>query len=597
MSYITRKIAQNDYTLLNKIKSIDHSPQHNLVFIRHLGRDRTLKPRPNSEEYKLGINIVLTAIHKFAPPLVSNEIINGYRRSDGSDTAAELNFLNTDLPYHELNRDSHYQRALKVCELLFRPSRKLKPVAYPDLRYYPWTLSTAAEAPYTMKQKWKDHVNEKHSLGMINDSRINFHNLYNEIFVKNRTLIHYIKSRSKKFFTEEGIPIPYYWHSLHTRAHLVKANEEDKNRAVFGTPKLLLMAENMFLWPLQKEYLNQKVKSPLLWGFETFKGGWSKLWNEIYSKSRPHTFLGLDWSGFDRKALHSIIDDVHSIWKSYFTFEYGYEPTSEYPHSKTTDTKEKINNLWEWMTYSVKHTPILAPSDRLYRWKWNGIASGYQQTQLMDSFVNTIMILTCLSELGVDIESPEFIIYVQGDDSLIAIPERIFDIYGKSFLDKIAEIAELRFNATINVSKSTISNNLNDIEVLSYSNRFGIAYRDETYLLAQLLHPERPTRSLGALASAAVGIAMASMGQSELVYKVCYDVWNHIVNTLGHQPKHTNLSRWMGQEFALFIDGTTFPTLLELKAQQDFRDKSRSESEKQKLWPSDKSQSFYFLQD
>jgi hypothetical protein len=596
MSYLARSIRQNDYSSLNAITTLA-VPQHNLTLIRTIGRERTIQPRPTSDEYTLGTGIVKTALKKFATDEVRDKVINGFRRSDGSNLAAEINFLNSDLPKHTLVRDSHYLRALRVTAKLFKPSRILKPVAFPDLRYYPWTLSTSAEAPFTMKQKWKDHVKAKHSLGLTTEARLNFHNLYNEIFEKNRYLIHDIKVKDKKFFTPAGTPIPYYWHSLHTRAHLVQSDEEDKNRAVFGTPKLLLMAENMFLWPLQKEYLNHKVESPLLWGYETFKGGWKKLWNNIYSRANPHTFIGIDWSGFDRKALFEVIDDVHDIWKSYFTFDEGYEPTNEYPDSQTPDTKEKINNLWTWMTYSIKHTPILAPSDRLYKFNWNGIASGYQQTQLMDSFVNTIMILTCLSQLGINIESDKFILFVQGDDSLIALPERMFTIYGKHFLTMIANEALKRFNATLSTEKSTISDNLNDIEVLSYSNRYGIAYRNEEYLLAQLLHPERPTRKLGALASAAVGIAMASMGQSKLVYQVCFDTWDYIVNTLGHTPRPINLTRWMTEDLSLYITGSTFPSMTELKDQQEFTNKTRTYAEQQRLWPSDPKEEFFFLSD
>jgi len=595
MTYFARNIKQNDYSVLNKIATIQR-PQHNLVYLRTITNFETIKPRPLSDEYKLGINIVKFALNKFGTQEIVEQVTNGYRRSDGSDEAAEINFLNTDLPYHKVTRDEHYNRALKVVTKLFKPSKTLKPVAYPDLRYYPWTLSTSAEAPFTSKQKWKDYVKEKHSLGINQDSRLNFHNLYDEIFVKNRTLIHQIKHKDPKFFTPTGEPIPYYWHSLHTRAHLVHSDEGDKNRAVFGTPKLLLMAENMFIWPMQKEYLNREVDSPMLWGYETFKGGWKRIWNKIYTTTKPNSFLGIDWKGFDRKALHAVIDDVHSIWKSYFTFSEGYEPTNEYPYHQHPDQVNlKLENLWEWMTYSVKHTPIIAPSGRLYRWKWNGIASGFQQTQLLDSFVNTIMVLACLSALGINIESEHFLIFVQGDDSLVSMPERIFETFGPTFLDMLAKEALKRFNATLSPEKSTFSNHLNDIEVLGYSNNYGIAYRNEEYLLAQLLHPERPTRKLGALASAAVGIAMASMGNSDLVYKVCFDVWNYIVNELGNSPRPTNLSRWMGETYQLHIDGKTFPTKQEILDQQEFYNKTRHESDCQNLWPSDPSQGFYFL--
>jgi len=551
------------------------------------------KTRPLSEEFLLANDIVKKAIHKFAPDELKHKVFNGYRRSDGSDQAAEKNFLQADLPYRPVTKDEHYQRALRVTEKLFRPSQKLRPVSFPDLRYYPWTLPTSAEAPFTIKQRWKEHTKAKHSLGITDDPRLNFHNLYNEIFIKNRDLVHLIKHKEPKFFSSNGEPIPYYWHSLHTRAHLVKETDPDKNRAVFGTPKLLLMTENMFLWPLQKEYLNRKIESPLLWGFETFKGGWNKLYNSINTKGSHKTYLGIDWRGFDRRAKFEVIDDVHNIWRSYFDFDKGYEPTNLYPNAETSESK--IQNLWSWMTYSVKYTPIRAISGNFYQFTHSGIASGYQQTQLLDSFVNTIMILTCLSSLGINIEAEEFILYVQGDDSLVCFYERIFDIFGNYFLTMLAEKAKFYFDAELNVEKSTISNTLNGIEVLSYKNRNGIAYRDEAELLAQLLYPERSYRTLGATASAAVGIAMASMGNSKILYKICYDIWNHIINDLKAPPKPTNLTRWMNEVVNIRISGKEFPSLLEIKDQQFFWNKERTQADKQRLWPSDQSQEFYFL--
>jgi len=541
------------------------------------------RERPPSQEFELATKIIKVAIHKFASDELKNKIFYGYRRSDGSDAAAEDNFLKADLPPKTVHKDEHYVRALKVTSKLFEPSRKLRPVAFPDLRYYNWTLPTSAEAPYTFKAKWLEHLKEKQSLEIIPNSSINFHNLYDEIFNKNRDLIHKIKYHDSKFWKSDGTPIPYYWHSLHTRAHLVKSEDPDKNRAVFGTPKLLLQAENMFIWPLSKEYLNRNVDSPLLWGYETFKGGWNRLWNKIYNESKPNTFLGIDWSGFDRRAKFEVIDDVHDIWESYFEFDKGYEPTNQNPNPITDEYK--IRNLWTWIKHSVKYTPIRAESGNLYQFNHSGIASGFQETQLLDTFVNCIMLLTCLSSLGINIESKDFIIFLQGDDSLVSFPEYSYLTYNKGFLEMIAKEASDRFDATLNVEKSSISDHLNDLEVLSYKNRYGNSYRDEAELLAQLLYPERNYRTLGATASAAVGIAMASMGNSEVIHNICFDIWNHIVNEIGEAPKFINAKRWIGEVLNLRISGKTFPSLLELKDQQFFWNKERTESEKNKFWP------------
>ncbi|BDB07477.1 RNA-dependent RNA polymerase [Tulasnella partitivirus 2] len=538
---------------------------------------------PRQEEHHR--KIVRRALRKYGSKELIDETIHGYRRSAGDDIAAEKDFLKTDQPYVDLKRDFHYKRALRLTEKLFRPSRQLRPISFPDLRFYPWNLSTSAEAPFTIKKRWYEHVRTKQAGGDVENSRMSFHNLYNEIFHENRRRIHMIKDLDRQFWEEDGTPKPYYWAELHTRAHLVKAEKEDKNRAVFGVPKLLLMAENMFIWPLMSEYLNMRVDAPLLWGFETIRGGWKKLRRDIRSKSRgANTFISADWSGFDHKALHAIIDDVHHMWRSWFTFDDGYQPTNVYPDSSTGGySSDRIDNLWNWMTWNIKHIRIRGASDALYQWQFNGIASGYQQTQLLDSFVNCIMLLTVLSEAGIDIDSPEFYIRVQGDDSIICFRERKFHLEGKHFLAKISMMAKERFNADLSPDKTTYGDNLNDLEVLSYKNRNGIAYREEAELLAHLLYPERP-RAYEALAAASVGIAMASMGCSRSVYLICRDIHMHLTSYHRFdQSKYDRHYIFKGMKIPIPND-LGFPSFDELFS-QNFDLRERTEAEKQHLWP------------
>jgi hypothetical protein len=474
---------------------------------------------------------------------------------------------------------------------MFRPSRRLKPVSFPDLRFYPWNLPVSAEYPFTIQKKWENIIRQRQADGEDNDGKITFHNLYNEIFELNRNLVHQIKEGNPGFWRSDGTPKPYGFTNLHTRAHLVKSDADDKLRAVFGVPKLLLMVENMFIWNIQKEYMNGKVQSPILWGFETFRGGWNKLWNRLSRKKR-NTFLSADWSGFDRFALFEVIDDVHEMWRSWFDFD-SYEPTDaltheedirlSYPSSKANPVK--IQRLWDWMTYSVKHTPIRGFSGQLYQWQYNGIASGFQQTQLLDSFVNVIMLLTCLSACGINIDSDNFDLLAQGDDSLTGFPEIIADY--EQFLDKMSIEAKRRFNATLSVDKTTIGNSLNDVEVLSYRNREGTAYRSESDLLAHLLYPER-NQGLPEAASSCIGIAYASMGCSRHVYDTCKDAFEFLTSQLGVQPSLKWLQDYLrvrGQESVNLSVSTIFPSFEDCYV-QNFDFGKRTNSEKNRTWSS-----------
>jgi hypothetical protein len=539
------------------------------------------------------------AIHKMCSPALSKRAIHGYRRSATDSRSGETDFLKTDQPYHSLKRDRHYKRALIMTTRMFKPTRRLLPIAFPDLRYYPWTLPTSAEAPYLESKYWNDYVLQKQREGEIEDGRITFHNLYNEIFHENRSHVHGIKYGQPPFW-KDGQPVPYEHNTLHSRSHLVKEDKPDKIRAVFGVPKLLLMVENMFIWNLQKEYLNEKLeKSPMLWGFETVRGGWNKLISRLSSKPFE-TILSADWSGFDHKALHSVIDDVHSIWRSYFDFDKGYEPSASDTHdySQSTTDENKIQNLWDWMTNAIKHTPIKAESGNMYGWKFNGIASGYQQTQLLDSFVNCIYLLTCLSAAGINIMSDAFQALFQGDDSLTAFPERVTTDH---FLARLSSEALTRFNAILSVDKTTIGSSVNDVEVLSYGTKSGLATRDPAELLAHLLYPERP-RNEATTAAAAVGIAQAAMGSNRQVYNTCLELFTFLTTqwkVIPTYPEPDLVSTINPHRFFNWKPLTVmeFPSF-EQTFLQNYDLRRRTESDKQRLWPTKPTANgFHFLLD
>nr|QLC36805.1 RNA-dependent RNA polymerase [Sarcosphaera coronaria partitivirus] len=553
--------------------------------------------RSSQREQEVRFSALQYAILKHGSYDLLQKVLLGKRRSDSSDERLIQDFHEFNQPAHPVPRDKHYLRALKVTEQIFRPKRTLHPISFPDLRYYPWTKNVSAEAPYNFEQKWKKELIRMQSLGENDDNKATFSNLEDQIFIENRKLIHLIKEKDSRFWTPEGKPKPYYFTTLHARAHVVGHEDADKIRAVFGVPKLLLMAENQFIWPLQASYLNQDTSQhPMLWGNEISKGGWKNLERIIHSKGRViNTCLSLDWSEFDKRAQHEVIDDVHNIWRSWFDFE-QYEPTIYYPHAKVSRSSERLDNLWQWMTDMVKHYPILQPDGKVYQWERNGIASGFQQTQLLDSFVNTIMLLTTLSKLGINIEGKHFFLKVQGDDSLITFPERMFQIHGKDFLRLIAKEAHYYFNAKLSEKKSHIAKDtFHNMYVLGYYNYHGIPYREEDDLLSHLVFPEHEQR-LAQTASACIGIAQAAMGCSKPIYNICEDVFNFIVNKLNIEPERRALN-WMEKYlFSEIPDLTSFPTFDETRLAAYDRP-ARTSSQKEKLWPTtfEAKQGFYFI--
>jgi len=423
--------------------------------------------------------------------------------------------------------------------------------------------------------RWKQELNA------IKDNSPSFHNLYNEIFVYNRALVHQIKNGERSFWKEDGTPIPYERLKLHLRTHVVDEHKPDKVRAVFGTPKLLLMTELMFIWPLQSTYQNTQA-GKLFWQREIGKGGWTSIMNEMH-KWRSSTYISMDWSGFDRRMLHEIIDDVHDIWKSYYDFS-TYEPTTRYPDPKVDP--EKIERLWKWMTHAIKATPIELPNGEVWQWRHNGFGSGYQQTQLMDSFVNMIMTYTVLSSLGVNIESDDFKARFQGDDAILAFPERKYFAYGRYFLNLMSERALHYFNAKLSDEKSGIGDHPNSLFALGYHNAYGRPYRTDEDLLSHLMFPERP-QDFGRLAASAVGLAYASLGCSPRFYELTKEIWTSIVIEKEIQPDWKML-RWMKraglEEVIDTLVNAEFPSF-EFLLSSGINFVPRTEKERQRSWP------------
>nr|QLC36808.1 RNA-dependent RNA polymerase [Sarcosphaera coronaria partitivirus] len=575
----------------------------NLRYLKTIAPAQRLFSKPHTASYldEMRRKIVLKSMYSHFPTEVVQEV-KSQRRSNANDDALIEDFMKTEQPKIELKRDSHYKKALAVMTKLFRPKELYKPVAFPDLRYYPWRLNVSAEAPYNVQPKWKAYMAKKAHTEGLDSSTPTFHNLFDELFVINRKLVHQIKEGSSTFFEEDGTPKPYYWVNLHARAHVVGPDDEDKIRAVFGVPKLLLMVENMFLWPMQADLLNRDTsESPMFWGCEIMKGGWKRLRNLIHKKTESgfRTILSADWSQFDRRALFDIIDDVHNIWKTFYDWTGTYQPTNFYPNASTNP--EKFENLWKWFTHNVKHYPIALPDGRLFQWTRNGVASGFQETQLLDSWINGIMLLTTLSEAGIDISHKHFFLKLQGDDSLAAFSESSYRIYGREkFLSLLARIALRRFNAKLSADKSNLHDRIDDVYVLGYYNKGGLAYRTDVDLLSHLLFPER-SQTLEATAASALGIAVAAQGCSKPVYDTCRQVYDFITIELG---KKAAFSREQEKKaiYLLGIDpedlnlDMNFPSFLSTWM-QNFILTSRDESARQRSWPTDpiRTGGFYFL--
>jgi len=541
------------------------------------------------------------------------------RRPKETPELVQGSFDKFETPQHFIIRDEHFENGIKWTKENGMPNRKLHPVCFPDLRYYPWNLPPNAEAPWNIEgyrfkptyrnidgesespklqeaveSKWSfkiresisvsDYLKIKHSLGLVKEPRPSFHNLYNEIFVRNRKLIHEIKHLNPKFWSEDGTPTPYFWNTVHIKTTVVEEDAEDKIRIVFGAPKLLLFAENMFLWPLQATYLNTE-SGFMMWGREIIRGGWRKVELELSELGNEHGILCIDWSGWDKRFSFELQTEIHKIWRSYFDFT-RYEPTSIYPDGRPDP--QEIERLWNWTWKCTQITPHLMPDGRLATWNYSGYGSGYQGTQLTDSFGNAIVTTTCASAMTINIFSPDFYAKFQGDDAFVRFMLWLMQIYGKTFLAVFGTCAKHYFGHTLSIEKSRALPSLLKATMLSYEDKHGLPFRTKEDLLRHLFFPRNP-RTWEQTAGAALGLAYANAGIHEQFHRLCEYIWNKIVHEKGLEPRLTrdDLKRITQGQFAsepINLQTKVFPTFLELASLVQSH-KARSEEEKQHLWP------------
>lgn len=542
----------------------------NLRQHRKPSTDRSFRtPNPSVEP----VSIVKRALAKFCDFKEYEQVINMHRRSVITDEALIADFMSCDVPFHPVIKDDNYRKALALTTKLFKPP-PYRPVHYSDLKHYPWTLNTSAEAPFSTDKNLQLKVLHDFKAGKIPNARMTTSNLFPTIIEYNRPIVHLIKEGKQK--RDQFL----YWNTAHARSHLVLFDDPDKVRSVHGVPKLCLQVELMLLWP----YFNflRKGTTPIAWGYEISNAGTYRIYNEASTHSyRIQTWLALDWSKFDKLARFEIIDDVHSSWQSFMILDDGYIPTSE--HRTSTTNPDRISRLWSFMSKAVKFTPIRLPDGSEWKRTHSSIASGLLQTQVLDSWVNAIMLLTCLISLGIEVDEEVFI-KLLGDDSLIGLRELIPEEEFDGFLCRLASEALKRFGSILNVKKSKILRTLQGAPFLGYKFNNAIPTRDPLKLLAQLAYPER-SWTVDRMAARALGICYASCGQSKLVYDVCKDVYDFCVNVGKATPDPSGYSFLEYLMTVSRIDLSYFPTFEELSA--NLFNPRRDPKLDEKFWPSD----------
>jgi len=488
------------------------------------------------------ISVIFSIFSDFYSKRYLTEVTTQYRRSKTTVDALIEDFMRLNLPKEISTLDFDLdQISSSCCSKMFWKDNIFRIVAFPDTRYFPWELSTSVEEPFVSSTRLRKLVIKAYEAGKLPTSRMNKQNLFNVAYVANRTYVHQIKTGNV------GLNDLQFECKAHARSHLVKKDKPDKIRLVYGIPWLVLMIEVMFFWPLMN--FMRKGRTPILWGYETFTGGLYRL-SRYY---RPDlTYIMIDWKEFDKRSPFLLIDKFFKINMDHLNIE-EYIPTYDYPNGRPKSTKA-ITALYDWLLNYIKHCPIRLPNGALFKRMFASVPSGCLTTQILDSFINLYVLISVFTYLKIsfdftNVPGEEDFVFVLGDDSIMGI--RLNFAISDDLMAAISDAALNLFGFVMNLTKSKVSKNTDEIEVLGYMNDNSFPKRDLDQLIATMMYPERWT-SPGKLKARAIGMAYAACGRDIKFHQACHKLYERF--------KDADLDI-TGSEYLMYI-GSIHPNLM-----------------------------------
>jgi len=536
--------------------TLDHATQLNL---KRVSTDNYFIPSipkfDNFYKHEQHKKTVLKAFSRYLYTSEIEEVLTKYKMATIDEETVYADFFNSDIAHHPIVRDQHYLQALEIATNAFKPDTKVRPIHILDIEHhYDFNYSTNAEPPFSTSPKF---------LNMLSpDTKPTTGNMKHIIFEFSRQWHHEIKHGTASF--DDYL----FFMLLHVKKTVIKAEDPNKLRSIWGVPKPWILAQIMFHWSLFANYRRNPKRYPLLWGYETVLGGWFRLNAELFRSHLLASFIMIDWKRFDKYVPHEGITDVHNITESFIDFDNGYLPTVDYPDSQSTWTPEKaqrLRRLYAWTLHAYKHTPIALPDGSTYVRQHATLPSGLYTTQYYDSFWNYIMLSCILLSLGFD---PTLcIIKVLGDDSIIRLYVIIPPSAHDAFFLALQTKATFYFGAIISMNKSRATTNLNQCEVLGYRNHNGFPHRSFSELCAKLYFSKSRNPTPDITMGMAIGIAYANLGMSKKLHLVCKDIYDYYARN-GVTPSTRGFSSVFGHDphAAPHFNLNEFPTIHEIQS-------------------------------
>ncbi|BCH36641.1 RNA-dependent RNA polymerase [Aspergillus lentulus partitivirus 1] len=339
-------------------------------------------------------------------------------------------------------------RAKEIVAKMFSPLGKVEPI---DFNYAGWHeilphLDMTSSPGLPLR---REYLTQGECLGHIYD--------------KTKRLNHFAK-----FLHPAAVRAPPCM--IGVRPGLIRKDEFEtkiKARGVWAYPAEVKVMEMRYVIPLLNRMSTMFLKIPYPIGRNMTKALPMIIDNLL--RDGKHGFV-TDVSNLDASVGPDWIDWAFSLIKSFYNF--GITQSSE----------TRNENVFDFLHYYFKRTPILLPSGQLIK-KAGGVPSGSGFTQLVDTMVTILATVFTMLRMGYSENDILGKIWTVGDDMATSVPED-FDVEGFVKL-----MSYLGF--TINLKKVMFSNKGIELKFLGYSKYGGSVFRPLDELLQGAFFPEK----------------------------------------------------------------------------------------------------------
>lgn len=381
-------------------------------------------------------------------PEVCEALVDTYVRDPCTPDRVMQHFALFDANWKSIPKNSDMTKAKAIVERLFAPIGKVEPI---DLSQEGWF-------------KILPHLEATSSPGLpLRREYTTQGECYGHIYDKAKRINHFAK-----FLPPYEVRAPPCMIGL--RPGLLRRDELEtkvKARGVWAYPAEIKVVEMRYVIPLLQRMGHCFGKIPYPVGRNMTKALPTFIDHLLNDKKWG---LVTDISKLDTCVGPGYIDWAFDLIRSWFIMGF------------TQSGVTRNDNVFSFLQYYFKRTPILLPSGMLMR-KAGGVPSGSGFTQIVDTLVTILISVYCLLRMGYTEEDITGKIFAVGDDFATSV---------RSDFDTVefARVLET-LGYSINIKKVMFSNKGIRLKFLGYSKQGGGVYRPIEELLQTALFPEK----------------------------------------------------------------------------------------------------------